>query len=158
MPSHKVIDKQASRKGKASPSNASRVSLKGAGTNGALLGDLRSALVKVAIGSRAPNMQAYMKSSMPYHGVTAPLLRVVCRELFASVRFADGEDFRDSILGIWRGARFREERYAAIELSGHRAAKAFQTLDQLELYQELIVTGAWWDYVDQLASHRVGNL
>ena len=26
------------------------------------------------------------------------------------------------------------------------------------MYEELIVTGAWWDYVDVLAKHRVGRL
>jgi 3-methyladenine DNA glycosylase AlkD len=26
------------------------------------------------------------------------------------------------------------------------------------MYEEMIVSGAWWDYVDVLASHRVGEL
>jgi 3-methyladenine DNA glycosylase AlkD len=26
------------------------------------------------------------------------------------------------------------------------------------MYEEMIVTGAWWDYVDALAAHRVGAL
>jgi hypothetical protein len=33
-------------------------------------------------------MQAYMKSTMPYHGVPAPLLRHVCETVFADVQFA----------------------------------------------------------------------
>ena len=28
----------------------------------------------------------------------------------------------------------------------------------LPIYQELIVTGAWWDLVDGVASHRLGEL
>jgi 3-methyladenine DNA glycosylase AlkD len=59
---------------------------------------------------------------------------------------------------MWHGARFREERYAAIELTGHRSARAHQTLEALPLYEELIVTGAWWDLVDGIASHRLGGL
>ena len=55
------------------------------------------------------------------------------------------------MLAIWRGARFREERYAAIELTGVRAARGFQTIDALPMYEEMIVTGAWWDYVDAIA-------
>lgn len=26
------------------------------------------------------------------------------------------------------------------------------------MYEELIVTGAWWDFVDELAEHRIGPL
>ncbi|WP_166353368.1 DNA alkylation repair protein [Bradyrhizobium barranii] len=33
-----------------------------------------------------------------------------------------------------------------------RAARQFQRCrDRLELYEELIVNGAWWDYVDPVA-------
>jgi 3-methyladenine DNA glycosylase AlkD len=103
-------------------------------------------------------MQAYMKSAMPYLGVTAPELRRVCRELFAAYPFKDSESWRADVLSTWRGAAYREERYAAIALSGHRKARAFQTLDALPMYEEMIVTGAWWDYVDDLASHRIGPL
>jgi 3-methyladenine DNA glycosylase AlkD len=28
----------------------------------------------------------------------------------------------------------------------------------MKMYDELIVTGAWWDYVDDIASHRVGPI
>src|SRR5262249_47545423 len=62
------------------------------------------------------------------------------------------------VLTLWRDATYREERYAAIELSGHRYYREFQTLDALPIYEEMIVTGAWWDYVDVLAIHRVGDL
>jgi 3-methyladenine DNA glycosylase AlkD len=58
------------------------------------------------------------------------------------------------VLAIWRGARFREQRYAAIELTGVRAARPFQRIDALPMYEEMIVDGAWWDYVDAIAGHR----
>lgn len=57
-----------------------------------------------------------------------------------------------------REARFREERYAALYLTGDKRARPFQTLSALKLYEELVVTGAWWDYVDNIASHRVGPI
>jgi 3-methyladenine DNA glycosylase AlkD len=28
----------------------------------------------------------------------------------------------------------------------------------MKMYEELIITGAWWDYVDDIASHRVGPI
>jgi 3-methyladenine DNA glycosylase AlkD len=68
------------------------------------------------------------------------------------------EDWRDSALALWRAARYREERYAAIELIGYRTYQSFRTLDALPMYEEMISTGAWWDYVDSIASHRLGEL
>jgi 3-methyladenine DNA glycosylase AlkD len=123
-----------------------------------LLRRVRRGLTAAADPARAPAMQAYMKSAMPYHGVSAPALRRVCREAFAGLSFASARDFRGAVLGLWRAARFREERHAAIELSGQRRFRAFQDLAALPMYEEMIVTGAWWDYVDVLATHRLGDL
>jgi hypothetical protein len=67
----------------------------------------------------------------------------------------DAPSWQRDVLYLWRGARHREERYAAIELSGDKRARAFQTLDALPMYEEIIVTGAWWDYVDAVATHRL---
>lgn len=96
---------------------------------------------------RAPGMQAYMKSSMPYLGVAAGPLRQVCRQVFAGAEFRGADEWRAAVLHLWRGARHREERYGAIELTGLRAARDFQTPAALPMYEEMIVTGAWWDYV-----------
>ncbi len=116
---------------------------------------IHARLAAVAEPARAPAMQAYMKSAMPYLGVSAIPLRQVCKALFADLRFADAGEWRDEVLAVWRGARFREERYAAIELTGLRAARAFHDMSALPMYEEMIVTGAWWDYVDVIAGHRL---
>ena len=103
-------------------------------------------------------MQAYMKSTMPYHGVPAPLLREVCKKAFLDVQFATSQEWQTQVLSVWREARFREERYAAINLTGHRLCTRFQTPAAMMMYEEMIVTGAWWDYVDEIASRRVGPI
>jgi 3-methyladenine DNA glycosylase AlkD len=123
-----------------------------------LLTKLRKALQKAGDPVRALAMQAYMKSAMPYHGVRAPLLRKACKATFADVQFFTAEHWQAQVLGIWRNARFREERYAALYLAGDKRARPFQTLSAMKIYEELIVTGAWWDYVDGIASHRVGQI
>ena len=119
---------------------------------------IRSALQALAEPERAPAMRAYMKSEMPYLGVSAARVKTACREVFASYAFESAERWRTDVLALWRGAKHREERYAAIALSGQRKAALFQTLDALPMYEEMIVTGAWWDYVDELAEHRIGPL
>ena len=123
-----------------------------------LLLDLRRALTELADPTRAAGAQAYMKSAMPYHGVPAPLLRKACRRVFAAASFGSAAAWRRAVLAIWSGARYREERYAAIELAGDRRFQAFANLQALPLYEEMIVTGAWWDYVDAIATHRLGDL
>lgn len=109
----------------------------------------------IADPERAPGMQAYMKSAMPYLGVPSVPLRRLCKELFAGLSYASGEAWRADVLSIWRGASFREERYCAIALTGIRAARDFQRMDALPMYEEMIVSGAWWDYVDTIAAHRL---
>jgi 3-methyladenine DNA glycosylase AlkD len=116
---------------------------------------LRARLAAVAEPARAPAMQAYMKSAMPYLGVSAVPLRQVCKAIFANRRYPSAKVWREDVLALWRGAKFREERYAAIELTGVRAARPFQRMDALGMYEEMIVSGAWWDYVDQIASQRL---
>jgi len=119
---------------------------------------LRHELEMVADPAKAPAMQAYMKSAMPYLGVTVPLVRATCRRVFADHALPSSAAWQRAVLGLWRNAGFREERYAAIALSGDRRARAFQTAATLRMYEEMIVTGAWWDYVDELAIHRIGPL
>jgi 3-methyladenine DNA glycosylase AlkD len=99
-----------------------------------------------------------MKSETPYLGVKTPSRQRVCQALFKTVTFPTAESWRNAVLGLWRRAKYREERYAAIDLSGFRKFDSFQTLEALPMYEEMIVTGAWWDYVDELASRRLGPL
>jgi 3-methyladenine DNA glycosylase AlkD len=103
-------------------------------------------------------MQAYMKSAMPYLGIQATPLRKVARAVFAAHKIESFPEWRDTVLELWRGAQYREERYIAIELAGYPAYRNFRTLDALPIYEEMITSGAWWDYVDSIASHRLGEL
>jgi 3-methyladenine DNA glycosylase AlkD len=123
-----------------------------------LLPRLRTALQQVGDSIKAPAMQAYMKSAMPYHGVPTPLFRKVCKATFADLQFTAASHWRAQVLDLWRHARFREERYAALYLAGDKRARPFQTLSAMKMYEELVVSGAWWDYVDDIASHRIGPI
>jgi len=124
----------------------------------ALLRRLRRELRTVARPENALAMQAYMKSAMPFLGVSADDLRAACRRIFPTLELRDAAHWRSLVLGLWHAARYREERHAAIELSGLRAARPFQDMGALPLYEELITTGAWWDFVDVLTKHRLGPL
>lgn len=103
-------------------------------------------------------MQAYMKSDMPYYGVSSVPLGAITKELFGQFVLRTEAEWRDTCLALWDDARFREERYVAFGLSGARPYRAYQTPDALGLYEHCIVDGAWWDHVDGFAIHRVGPL
>jgi len=100
--------------------------------------------------ARAPGMQAYMKSSMPYYGLTLPNVRTICRDVIEGETMTCGE-WKATILELWRGARRREERYAAVYMLNMRRHAACLSASDMPLLEELVVTGAWWDHVDELA-------
>ncbi|RVX37979.1 3-methyladenine DNA glycosylase AlkD [Nonomuraea polychroma] len=119
---------------------------------------VRLALQEVAEPDKAETMRAYMKSAMPFLGVQAVPRRTALKRVFAEHRLESAPDWRRAVLSLWREAEYREERYAAIELSGYHLYRSFQTLYTVPMYEEMIVTGAWWDLVDELATHRMGAL
>ncbi|HEY3711600.1 MAG TPA: DNA alkylation repair protein [Amycolatopsis sp.] len=124
----------------------------------ALISAVRTGLAELADPVRAPAMQAYMKSAMPFRGVPKPQRSVLMKGLMSAHPLPDRVTFTATVGQLWRDAEFREERYAAIDLSGHRAYRGWQDPGLLGLYEEMIVGGAWWDYVDELAIRRVGPI
>ena len=123
-----------------------------------LIKQLRADLRAAADPSRAAGAQAYMKSTMPFLGLTVPVMRRITTEVSKRHVMGDVDTFRDSCLELWRKAKYRDERYAALEITGHRPYRGFQTPALLAMYEEFIVDGAWWDYVDLVAIHRIGPL
>lgn len=123
-----------------------------------MVAELRQSLRAVADPEKAPAMQAYMKSEMPFLGVQSRPLRAACRGVLDVQRLEGEPAWREAVLLLWDEAEYREERYAAIELTGHRSYREHQRVSTLDLYRHLVVTGAWWDHVDAIASHRVGPI
>ena len=123
-----------------------------------LITALRDGLTALANPAKAPDMQRYMKSEQPFLGVAKPERARLARAVFAAHPPADRDTWLDTVRALWRRARCREERYLAIDLTGWRGSARWQTPDLLPLYEELVVTGAWWDFVDEIAARRVGPL
>ena len=103
-------------------------------------------------------MAAYMKSALPYRGVVAPAQKVLFRTVLRDHPLPDRDTWRDTVSELWDTAGYREEKYAAIALVADRAYAGFRDPGALAVLEHLIVTGAWWDYVDALAIRTVGPL
>jgi 3-methyladenine DNA glycosylase AlkD len=123
-----------------------------------LVQTIRRRLADAADPEKAPQMQAYMKSAIPYRGVSSPVLKRLCREVFTACPLATAAEWQRVVLELWREATFREERYAAVLLTQARASREFATFSSLPMLEEMIVTGAWWDFVDTLAGHNLGDI
>ena len=123
-----------------------------------LVAEVRAGIAALADPAKTGPMQAYMKSAMPYRGVTSQPLSQFCRELFTHERLADEVAWREAVLALWDGAAHREERYAATSLARHRHYREHQQPHVLGLYRHLVATGAWWDHVDEVATHLVRGL
>jgi len=124
----------------------------------ALVAAVRRELAARADPARALEMQRYARSELPFWGVGAVPMRAACRAAFAAHPPAAAAAWRDTVLALWREAGRREERYAAIELARARACRAWLTPAVLPMLEELVVTGAWWDLVDAVATHLLGHL
>lgn len=118
---------------------------------------VRAALEAGADPDRAAGQQRYMKSAMPYYGLTSPELKAALGPLLRDPGFAMGsrDEWAATVEALWDGATHREQWYAAIALARHRPYRAWVDSDAMPLWERLIRDGAWWDVVDDIATHLV---
>lgn len=114
-----------------------------------------ASLTKVADPAKAPGMQAYMKTDMPFYGVQKEGRTVILRQLVRDFQPAGRSDYEDLVLGLW-DLPHREEKYLALAYARH--FESFIVPESLPLYRRLIVEGAWWDFVDEIATKLVRQL
>ena len=114
----------------------------------ALVLEVRSLLAAHADPERAAGQQRYMRSAMPFHGLTSPERRLVTRPVLAAHRLATREEWEATVRRLWDEATHREERYTAIELLRHHAYREWCDSGLAPWLEHLIMTGAWWDVVD----------
>lgn len=124
--------------------------------NSEVLSAVRRALRERADPVRGAGAQAYMKSAMPCLGVRVPEVRRIAAEAASGTPFASAGQLRATVLELWRNAAAREERYAAIDLTAEPLAAGDMLM--LPVYEEMIRSGAWWDFVDPVAARLCGLL
>jgi 3-methyladenine DNA glycosylase AlkD len=123
-----------------------------------LIDALRAAFATHADPTQAGPMQAYMKSALPFRGIHTPLRRQLCTEAIKAQPAPDAEALAATMLKLWREARWREERYAAMEMARVGPHKAWLGLPLLPVFEEMIVSGAWWDCCDDISGEAIGKL
>ena len=116
---------------------------------------VQSQLSRLADPVKAGPMAAYMKTTMPFYGVSSPDRVPIGRELKAQFPPADADDYRTKVLALWN-LPHREEKYMAIGYAW--SFKKHVVISQVDLFERMITEGAWWDFVDELASPIVGKI
>jgi 3-methyladenine DNA glycosylase AlkD len=120
---------------------------------GAVRGDVVDAvcreLGKAGDPDRAKGRQAYLKSTMPCRGISAPQLRATLRPLLADPAYllTGRDEWETTIRGLWDGAQFREERYAALAISGHRLYRHWASREETD--QQLLLDCIMPNLADQ---------
>jgi 3-methyladenine DNA glycosylase AlkD len=119
---------------------------------------LQEALGEAGDPRRAIQQQRYMRSRLPYYGLAMADVRRISRRVIESHLPTDRATWESTIRLLWDGAEHREERYAALVLARLPRSREWRDPAFLDACQHLVVTGAWWDLVDETAQHLVGEV
>jgi len=116
---------------------------------------VRSALAAQANPEKAAGMQAYMKTDMPFYGVQKPARTEILRHLESEFAPVSQEGYEELVAALWE-LPHREEKYLAQGVA--IAFSQFIVPDSLPIYERFIDEGAWWDFVDETATHMIRKL
>lgn len=100
-------------------------------------------------------MSKYMKGLFTFYGIPSPKRKDIQKEWYNSINKNGNVEIRTLILELWNQNE-REFHYAAIDLL-IRQPKKFILASDNELMEHLITTHSWWDSVDLVTAHYVGN-
>jgi len=89
----------------------------------------------------------------PYYGVPKPGRQPIIRGIIREFPVTSESEYRAAVIELWERPH-REERYLAVGLA--IAYPEFHRHENLDLFRRLIIEGAWWDLVDDVAIRCVG--
>lgn len=136
-------------------SDASQQAVKSTDQSAALARFVTAELKRLADPEKAVQMAAYMKTSQTFYGVPTPLRAPIIKEIRTRFAPTDRKSYESGVLALWK-LPHREEQYIAIAYA--RQHRDFIALESLALYERMVREGAWWDFVDEIAAHLVGNV
>ncbi|MEZ4235105.1 MAG: DNA alkylation repair protein [Myxococcota bacterium] len=117
---------------------------------------LRARLAPLADPARARAQQAYLKTEAPMLGVPRPAVRDAVRGLLRERGVGDRDAWAEAVAALWAGPE-RELRAAAVDWARGRRGEHLDA-EALPMLEAMIREGAWWDLVDDLATHPVATV
>lgn len=119
------------------------------------LDHFKEELPKLSNPAYADKMKAYMKGQFDYYGVRGPDTQKVFSQYWKWNKEELSQGFRPFISLCWKEDQ-RELQYVAIHLL--KKIKKYLNADDLLWIENFILTKSWWDTVDFLASHAIGQI
>ncbi len=102
----------------------------------------------------AYNQKKYLKNKFEFFGLTTPQRRAIQKPFLQKEYLPSKEDLKDIIIELWQKPQ-RELQHFALDLS-YKYLKQID-LDDMELFEYMIVNKSWWDTVDGVAPKLVAE-
>ena len=112
-------------------------------------------LEKAADPTKAPGMQAYMRTGQPFYGVQAGPRRKAFKAAAKNYKNISRQEYEQIIFELWNG-RCREEMYQALETATHY--KKYHDLQSWPIYEQLVNMATNWDTLDWIAGGLISPL
>jgi len=104
--------------------------------------------------AKAAPMEAYMRGKFPFLGIKTPERNRLTKEFWSQHGIPEGDELLDVVKRLWSLPE-RELQNVAMAFLGKHGKRARK--EDIETFEELVVTKSWWDTVDYLASHTMGD-
>lgn len=102
----------------------------------------------------AKYMKAYMKNNFEYLGIKTPLRKELEKELLKE-KSKEALIDKDFVKMLWN-YEYRELQYVGLDYLVKQKKKLQK--EDINFIKNLIITKSWWDTIDLIASHLVGEL
>ena len=120
-----------------------------------IVDQIRKSLKAAADPAKAREMQRYMKTTQPFHGVQAAKRKIIFKTAAKKFPVTNRADYKTVVFKLWQG-EFREEMYQSLEVA--QRFKDFRDVKSFPIYEKLIFTSPNWDTLDWIAGRLVSPL
>jgi 3-methyladenine DNA glycosylase AlkD len=102
----------------------------------------------------AKRMEAYMRNQYSFLGIKTPERNRLTREFWLEQGIPVGDELLAVVQQLWQlpEREFQNVAMAFLGKHGKHAAKS-----DVDVFENLITTKSWWDTVDYLAAHTMGD-
>jgi len=103
---------------------------------------------------KAAQQKAYLKNKFAFYGLTSPQRRVLQKPFLAN-QYLPKKEFALQICEVLWAKPQREFHYFSQELIGKYQKQL--DIEDIELFEWMLLNNSWWDTVDFIAVNLVGN-
>ena len=115
---------------------------------------LQSEFIRSNNPSNAAKQKAYLRNQFEFYGLTSPESRVIQKPFLVTTFLPPKANCFEIVQILWNKPQ-REYQYFAQELAFKFRKKV--EIEDIQLFEYMILNKSWWDTVDFIAANLVGN-